>query len=311
MTQNMYEVAGIRFAVNLADGLDVLSSRLLDNYAPFVVNDSLGISKIVFEVSVDRQKEKEEFVEDTRQEEEGQTIVCGRNGAGECVFEFLLGEKFTGTLICSRDFKKARVLLNEPSPKFALNNALMIMYALASAQSDAVLFHSAVVTYKNRGYMFLGKSGTGKSTHARLWLAHVDGTELLNDDNPVVRMMPDGAWVYGSPWSGKTPCYKNKGARLGAIVDLKQAPYNKIRPITGIEAYVALLPSISGMRWNKKIADGLHQTENGIAKNVSMFHLDCLPDEAAAKICCETVSAKFESADKCAESANANKCAEA
>lgn len=310
MMRNVYDVAGIKFSVALSDGLEVASAQLLDNYAPFTVRDSSGESEMVFEVNVARQNGRVEFTEDTRQVEEGQSIICGRNGDGENVFEFLLGEKLTGTLICSDDFCKARVLLCEFSPKFALNNSLMIMYALASASKNVALFHSAVVTYKDRGYMFLGKSGTGKSTHARLWLAHVDGTELLNDDNPVVCLRQDGAWVYGSPWSGKTPCYINKGVRLGAIVDLKQTPYNKIRRIEGIEAYLALLPSISGMRWNKEIADGLHQTENELAKNVSMFHLDCLPDEAAAKICCEMVSAKFESADKCAESANANKCAE-
>lgn len=315
MTQNMYEVAGIKFTVNLSDGLSEASAVLLDNYAPFAVSDSLCASEIVFDVNVERQEGRVEFTEDMRQVEEGQSILCGRNSAGENVFEFLLGGKLTGTLICSDDFRNARALLCDFASKFALNNSLMVMYALASAKKNVALFHSAVVTYKNRGYMFLGKSGTGKSTHARLWLAHIEGTELLNDDNPVVCLRQDGAWVYGSPWSGKTPCYINKGVRLGAIVDLSQAPYNKIRSIEGIEAYVALLPSISGMRWNKSVADGLHQTENELAKNVGMYHLDCLPDEAAAKICCEAVAAKFESANKCAEnkrieSLSANKCAD-
>lgn len=289
MMKNVYEVAGIKFSVSLFDGLEKVAAELLDNYVPFFVKASDGEQDNVFDVSVKWQKERVDFTEDVRQTEEGQSILCGRNSMGENVFEFLLAGRFTGTLICSGDFSKAKVLLNDCFPKFALNNSLMIMYALASAKENVVLFHSAVVTYKDHGYMFLGKSGTGKSTHARLWLKYISGTELLNDDNPVVCLRQDGAWVYGSPWSGKTPCYINKGVRLGAIVDLSQAPFNKIRSIAGIEAYLALLPSISGMRWNKEIADGLHRTENEIVKNVDMFHLDCLPDEAAAKICCETV----------------------
>lgn len=291
MTRDMYEVAGIRFAVSLSDIFDADSSLLLENYSPFVVADSLGFSKVVFELTVERQESPVEFVEETRQEDEGQTIVCGRNVAGECVFEFYLGKLLTGTLVCAKGFDEAKVLLRETAPKFALNNSLMVMFALATAGQGVVLFHSAVVTCKDRGYMFLGKSGTGKSTHARLWLAHVEESDLLNDDNPVVRLQADGAWVYGSPWSGKTPCYKNRGVRLGAIVNLSQAPYNRIRPISGVEAYVALLPSISGMRWNKAVADGLHQTENELAKSVKMFHLECLPDEDAAKVCSEAVIA--------------------
>lgn len=287
---NVYEVAGIKFTVHFSAEFENSTSLLLENYAPFALNGSLDSSNATFEVNVERQSERAEFVEETRQVEEGQSILCGRNSVGENVFEFLLADRYTGTLICSDNFRKATVLLSDCSPKFALNNSLMIMYALASAKENVALFHAAVVTYKDHGYMFLGKSGTGKSTHARLWLKHISGTELLNDDNPVVCLRQDGAWVYGSPWSGKTPCYKNKGVRLGAIVDLSQAPFNKIRSIAGIEAYLALLPSISGMRWNKEIADGLHQTENELAKNVSMFHLDCLPDEAAAKTCFEAVA---------------------
>ena len=63
----------------------------------------------------------------------------------------------------------------------------------------------------------MGKSGTGKSTHSRLWLENVPGATLLNDDNPIVRLTLVGAIVYGSPWSGKTPCYKNESAPLAGV----------------------------------------------------------------------------------------------
>ncbi len=83
--------------------------------------------------------------------------------------------------------------------------------------------------------MFLGPSGTGKSTHASLWLENVEGTELVNDDNPVVRILDDGSIkVYGSPWSGKTPCYLNVNYPLGGIVNLIQASHNKISRLGGI-----------------------------------------------------------------------------
>ena len=113
----------------------------------------------------------------------------------------------------------------------------------------------------------------------------------MNDDNPVVRVNPDGsATVYGSPWSGKTPCYRNISCPVGGIVALSQAPYNKIRRLEGITAYAAVMPSISGKRWDRAIADGLHRTENALASHVPVWHLDCLPDEAAALLCNNTVT---------------------
>jgi hypothetical protein len=72
---------------------------------------------------------------------------------------------------------------------------------------------------------------------------------------------------------------------LGGFVQLAQAPYNAIRRLKGIAAYAALVPSISGKRWDRAIADGLHETENDLATNIPVWHLDCLPDEAAARLC--------------------------
>jgi len=179
--------------------------------------------------------------------------------------------------------------------QFGIDNALMVMYALATAQRQTALFHSSVVSYQGKGYMFLGKSGTGKSTHSSLWLRHISGTELVNDDNPVVRVLPNNEIrVYGSPWSGKTPCYRNVDYPVGAIVLLSQAPYNHIERLVKIKAYAALVPSISGKRWDKDIAEGLHQTESLLAQHAPIFHLECLPDGDAARLCCETTKQENE-----------------
>ena len=138
--------------------------------------------------------------------------------------------------------------------------------------------------------MFLGPSGTGKSTHTRLWIRYIDGSRLLNDDNPVVRIEADGeAEVYGSPWSGKTPCYVNEHYPLGAIVRLRQAPHNAIRRMSPIEAYATMASSVSGKRWEKNIADGLHRALNSLTATARMWHMDCLPDEAAAKMTSSTI----------------------
>lgn len=262
---------------------------LMTNYAPFKVGQSDN-QDVLFYVSI-VQGEPVSYVEEWRQDEEGQDTICGHTELGEPVFEFRFGGKTAGWLVCTPGYRSGTLHLSGLHSKAALDNALMILFAMASACTGTVLFHSAVVSLDGRGYMFLGKSGTGKSTHARLWLQNIPGTELMNDDNPAVRVKPDGtAVVYGTPWSGKTPCYRNVSAQLGGIVLLSQAPYNKIVRLKGIGAYAAVVPSISGKRWDARIADGLHETENALATYIPVWHLDCLPDADAALRCKETIA---------------------
>ena len=292
MTARSYKVAGHVFT--LESDLDI--DEGLQNYAPFAVPAG-ETAPAVFTLKIVRQAQQGdgpqiEYTEEACQDEEGQQIICGHTANKQSVFEFRLARKLSGTLVCEEDYKNATVFITDFASKYCINNAMMVLYALATAPLGTALFHSAVVSHDGYGYMFLGKSGTGKSTHARLWLANIENTTLLNDDNPVVRVHPDGIKVYGSPWSGKTPCYKNESCPLGGIVLLQQAPYNKIRALRGIEAYAAVLTSISGKRWDKKIADGLHETENAIAKDAHVYHLECLPDNDAAKLCHETIRVK-------------------
>ena len=274
-----YKVAGHVFALNA----DVEGHRReLRQYEPFVTEP---VEDTVFRLDLVDSLPMNVFHEELRQEDEGQEIIAGHLESGEPYFEFWLGDKLCSILVASLDYKQGKILVKD-NWQFGVNNAIMVMYALATSNSLTALFHSSVVSYQGRAYMFLGHSGTGKSTHSSLWLKHIEGTELVNDDNPVVRIGDDGrAVVYGSPWSGKTPCYRNVSYPLGGIVLLSQAPQNKIERLKGIQAYAALVQSISGSRWDQRIADGLHETENALASKVPVWHLACLPDEAAARLC--------------------------
>ena len=276
-----YEVGGHVFSVS--GGEEFLA--LMENYAPFHCDTDVTDGERAFSLTIGG-SEVPLYSEELRQEEEGQEIVCGKTADGKAVFEFRWWNEIAGWLVCSPDYREGRLLTTGRYTKMAVDNALMVLYALATAASGTVLFHAAVVSHEGKGYMFLGPSGTGKSTHARLWLKYIDGTALVNDDNPVVRLADDGLpVVYGSPWSGKTPCYRNVSYPLGGIVLLSQAPYNNIHRLGGIHAYASLVASISGKRWDSRVADGLHATENALASTVPVWHLECLPDEEAAKLC--------------------------
>ena len=226
-------------------------------------------------------------------EQTGEPVVgFFRSGEGyQAAFAPTPGARVCGVLEMSGDFRVGH-LYTEGSPAdraFAVNNALMLLYAFASAPYAALELHASVVTRGGRGFLFLGKSGTGKSTHSHLWLEHISGTELLNDDNPVVRVVDGAARVYGSPWSGKTPCYKAQDVPVGAIVRLVQAQHNRIERLSAVQAYAAVMPSCSGFRPIRTLADAQHETLSLIAQQVPCYHLECLPDADAARLCQETI----------------------
>lgn len=173
---------------------------------------------------------------------------------------------------------------------FDIDNSLMLLYALNTARRNTLLIHASVVRLGDKGFAFLGKSGTGKSTHSRLWLTHIEGAELVNDDNPILRWEEDGVYLYGSPWSGKTPCYKNIRVKLSAIIRLSQAPENRMEPLTLLQAYGSLLSSSSCLRWERRQADGVHQTVERIIKSCPSYHLACLPDKEAAQVAFQCIN---------------------
>lgn len=202
----------------------------------------------------------------------------------------LPGKPVASELCSDESFTQGQLLLLEGDASFAINNALMLLYAFSSACHGALEMHSSVVVNDGKGYLFLGKSGTGKSTHSSLWLKHIPGTLLLNDDNPILRLMPDGtARVFGSPWSGKTPCYKNLDFPAGAVVRIRQAPFNKIEKLPPVQAYASLMASASSFRPFKRLAEGWHSTLEGLVGILPCYVLDCLPDQDAAELCYKTV----------------------
>ena len=164
------------------------------------------------------------------------------------------------------------------------------LFNIAALPHGAVAFHSSVIRYRGKGVLFLGESGTGKSTHTRLWREHIPAAELPNDDSPIIRATEREAIVFGSPWSGKTPCYRNESCQITAVVRLSQAPHNHIRRLRPIEAIGALLPSAPpAFARDERLSDDTCGLLSRLIAQVPVYHLECLPDAAAAQLSCDTV----------------------
>jgi len=166
-----------------------------------------------------------------------------------------------------------------------------IAFNIAFAHHQTIALHASTVCYEGKSALFLGESGTGKSTHTQLWLDHIPNTELLNDDSPFVRIMDNhSVWVFGSPWSGKTPCYKNRHTPIAAIVRLSQSPYNKITRLKGIAAFGALLPSCPpAFAYDETLLGNITNILNVVLEQIPVYSLECLPNPEAAHLVFNTL----------------------
>ena len=171
-----------------------------------------------------------------------------------------------------------------------LRFACWIAYGVATIPLKTVAIHTSTITCEGKAILFLGESGTGKSTHTRLWREHIEGAVLLNDDSPIIRIIDGKPWVYGSPWSGKTPCYKNESYPLAACVRLSQAPYNQIKKLSVTQGYGALHPSCPpNFAYSDELYDYISDFLSSLLSVVPVYHLACLPDAAAARLSYKTI----------------------
>jgi len=191
-------------------------------------------------------------------------------------------------LITNERFTECRCALNGDwtMRTFGLNDALMLIFAFAGSFRQTTLIHASCVMKGDTAYPFTAQSGTGKSTHSSLWMKYIEGAELLNDDNPIIRILDDGKpYIYGSPWSGKTPCYRNRKARLGAITRIDRAPENSIERLDPLHAFASLLPACSSMKWDSVIYNNLCDIVTRLIETTPIYTMHCRPDEEAARVC--------------------------
>ena len=170
-----------------------------------------------------------------------------------------------------------------------VNTSLMIQFTFASAFHNTVLLHASVTRHNGMANLFFGVSGTGKSTHSRLWHQYVPDSDLMNDDNPVIRILDGRAVVFGTPWSGKTLCYRNVQAPIRALVRLEQDPQNSIERLHSLQAYASVLAACSSIRWKHSVMDAIVPTVEKLALTVPCFRLRCRPDQEAVELCKNTI----------------------
>jgi hypothetical protein len=284
--EQSYKVADHVFSIRMDK--DDAQWSALDNYSPFLYNggeESVFTLELVQDLSIEGKKAL--YISNPESLERRVDLYQIDGGY---LFEMApLGNvPVCGWLKTSFDFSSAFLKVDK-AKNFCVNNALMLLYAFRTAGMSTLEMHASVTVKDGKGFLFLGQSGTGKSTHSSLWLKNIPGTHLLNDDNPVVRFLDGEARVYGSPWSGKTPCYRNEDYPIGAFVRINRAPYNAIHRQNVTESFASISSSSSGLRAIRSIGDGLFATISSLIQSIPCYILDCLPDDEAAIVCSNEV----------------------
>lgn len=292
---NDYLIAGCR--IRTAGRDSDLVALGLKAFRPFeVAYDPAAPTAAIIEMNLSPHIDAERVRELTRFDLEGW-------GGAECIFgrtdkDYVLhivgpdgGELL---FVYNRESNRAQCNVSRDVPDMsAVRFGLWFMTAMATVGHNVTPVHSSAIVCNGRAVLFLGESGTGKSTHTRLWRENIDGAVLLNDDSPFIGFVDGRATAFGAPWSGKTPCYKQEHYPIAAIVRLSQAPHNAIRPLRSVHAIGALLPSLTpAFGYDDELQDRMLATLSKIISQVPVYHLECLPDAAAARLSYDTVFGK-------------------
>lgn len=153
---------------------------------------------------------------------------------------------------------------------------------------DALLLHAAVIELDGRAIAFSARSGTGKSTHIRLWRrVFGDRVQIVNGDKPIIRFSNDGTPIaYGTPWAGKEGWQRNVGVPLHSIVILRRGKTDQLLPISREEAAIELLGQILLGDSESEAATSMELLDRLIA-SVDLKVLYCTPTEEAARVAFE------------------------
>lgn len=149
---------------------------------------------------------------------------------------------------------------------------------------DTVLFHGSVIAVDGQGFLFTAKSGTGKSTHTRLWREYLgDKAVMVNDDKPLLRITDNGVIAYGTPYNGKHRLGCNMSVPLKAICILTRGEKNSIVRIDKSEAYAMLLQQVYRPIKTLQMAKTLRLIDE-MSEKVELYRLACNMDIEAAEV---------------------------
>ena len=158
--------------------------------------------------------------------------------------------------------------------------------------SNGIIFHCSAIMVDGEAYLFTAPSGTGKSTHTRLWREILgDRAVMINDDKPIVRFIDGDFYVYGTPWRGKHEIGTNARAKIKGICKIYQSKENVIRKISPMQMFITILDQTVRPKEEKEM-DKLLTLLDKMVKSVKLYELGCNISREAAELSIRTLTGK-------------------
>lgn len=193
--------------------------------------------------------------------------------------------------VTNEEFKEEKALSSGYSDGYIENICLYRAICRRLPKLNRMLLHSAILEYENEGYAFLGRSGTGKSTHTGLWLKHINGSKIVNGDKPILEYK-DGEFIaYGTPWMGKEGLGYNTGVPLKGLCFLEQAKENSVVKLTPAEAASRIFLQILFPQDEANAALTLELTDK-LVSEIPCYLLKCDISEEAVQKSFEALTGK-------------------
>lgn len=149
---------------------------------------------------------------------------------------------------------------------------------------NTLLFHGSAIAVDGIGYLFSAKSGTGKSTHARLWREQFgERAVMINDDKPLLQITDNGVFACGTPWDGKHHLSSNRSVLLKAICILERSETNHIEPVAKKDAYVMMIQQSYRPVGSDAMMKMLRLVDK-LTDCVELYRLGCNMEPEAARI---------------------------
>jgi hypothetical protein len=189
-------------------------------------------------------------------------------------------------MVSDEDYSNSTGLVIHPRDEGVLELILAALYSHMAERARTVFVHASLIEMPGRGgVMFVGRSGIGKTTQARLW-EKFRGAEIINGDKVFLTLDDDGNGVtaHGSPWCGSSPYKLNRTTSLRGIVVLDQAPENSIRQLSEPEIMTQYVSHIFLPMWDAHLTDCVMEAIGGMMPLVPVFRLSCRPDEEAVDL---------------------------
>lgn len=165
----------------------------------------------------------------------------------------------------------------------AFEHLAMLMPAIMLTKRNMLTFHGVLLEDLGNGIIISAPSGTGKTTHARLW-RDTRNSLIINGDRAVCHC-DNGIWTaYGTPWSGSSGEQINRKVPLRALVVLERAEENFVERLTSIEGFAAMLPNLLCPTWDRELVGRAMEQLDSLLKTIPVYRLHCRPDEEAVEV---------------------------